>query len=87
MRSESAWIIVLGDPSGRPFEARGLTLTLSNPQAGIEPLRRETQRVGDGRWQVDMGFLPSSGIGRWRVGVEILVDDFEQVTLEGPLPP
>lgn len=86
-RSGDAWFILLTDPAGRPLVAQGLTLALSNPRAGIEPLRREARRLADGRWRVETGPLPASGIGHWRLGLEILVDDFDQVTLEGTLPP
>lgn len=86
-RSGGAWLVALSDPSGRPLAAQGLTLALSDPQAGIEPLRREARRLADGRWRAETGPLPVSGAGHWRLSMEILVDDFEQVTLEGPLPP
>lgn len=86
-RSGETWSVRLTDPAGRPFVAQGLTLALSNPQAGIEPLRRTARLLADGRWHTGMGPLPSPGIGHWRLGLEILVDDFDQVTLEGPLPP
>jgi len=86
-RSGGAWSILLTDPAGKPLAAQGLTLALSNPQAGIEPLRREARRLADGRWRVETGPPPASGVGHWRLGLEILVDDFDQMTLEGPLPP
>lgn len=86
-RSGETWSVLLTDPEGRPFAAQGLTLALSNPQAGIEPLRREARRLADGRWHAETGPLPLSDIDYWRLGLEILVDDFDQVTLEGPLPP
>ncbi|MBB6083632.1 copper resistance CopC/CopD family protein [Castellaniella defragrans] len=86
-RSGGAWLVALSDPSGQPLAAEGLTLALSNPQAGIEPLRREARRLPDGRWRVEAGSLPASGAGHWRLSMEILVNDFEQVTLEGVLPP
>ncbi|MGB7524903.1 MAG: copper resistance protein CopC [Castellaniella sp.] len=86
-RSGGVWTILLSDPAGRPLTAQGVTLALSNPQAGIEPLRREARRMADGRWQAETGVLSSAVTGHWRVGVEILIDDFEQVTLEGALPP
>jgi copper transport protein len=88
MPSGGAWLIELRDAvSGKPLEAQGLTLALSNPQAGIEPLRRAARRQQDGRWRVDMGSLPLSGAGRWQLSIDILVDDFEQTTLEGMLSP
>ncbi len=86
-RAAGVWDIVLTGPSGQVLAARGLTLALRNPQAGVEPLRRVARLLSDGRWRVDMGLLPSSGIGRWRASLEILVDDFDLVTLEGELPP
>ncbi|MGA0585211.1 MAG: CopD family protein, partial [Castellaniella sp.] len=86
-RSGATWSVLLTDRAGKPFAAQGLTLALSNPQAGIEPLRREARRLADGRWHAETGSLPSPGIGHLRLGLEILVDDFDQVTLEEPLPP
>lgn len=86
-RTSGAWRIVLSDPSGQPLSAQALSLALLNPQAGVEPLRREARRLPDGRWRAELGVPPPSGDGRWQVRLDILVNDFEQMTLEGVLPP
>ncbi|HKU98392.1 MAG TPA: copper resistance protein CopC [Vineibacter sp.] len=63
-----------------PLEAKEVTLALANPDAGIEPIRRAAHKRDDGTWMVDNLVLPTPG--RWSVRADILVSDFEQVTLE-----
>lgn len=73
------WVIRLTRPDGQDFTAQGVTLSLSNPDEGIEPLRREA-RPGPGHsWLATIPVLPQGG--RWRIGLDILVDDFEQISL------
>ena len=49
--------------------------------AGIEAIRREARRVDDSvTWRIDDLRIPVAG--PWRVRVEILINDFEKVTLE-----
>lgn len=78
------WHIRLSSLSDGPFPAEGVTLILSNPAAGIEPMRREAQRQPDGLWQASVPALPETG--KWEIQVEILVDDFDQVTLAAAAP-
>ena len=68
------------DGEFRPLPAKEVTLVLSNRAAGIEPMRRAAAGQGDGHWHVDD--LPIPLAGRWRLRVEILVGDFDKVTLE-----
>lgn len=63
-----------------PLEAKEVTLALANPAAGIEPIRRAAHKRDDGTWLVDGLVLPTPG--RWSVRADILVSDFELVTLE-----
>ncbi len=63
-----------------PLDAKGVTLVLSNPSAGIEAIRREAKKPGDGTWRVDDLTLPIPG--RWTARVDILVSDFELAKLE-----
>jgi copper transport protein len=73
-----AGIVVLrGDFS--PFDAREVTLVLSLPAAGVEPIRRAAT-LRDGVWQIDA--LPLPVAGRWQVRVDVLVSDFEKQVLE-----
>ena len=63
-----------------PLAAKEVTLFLSSPQAGIERLRLPATRADGATWQIDAGPFPLAG--RWLLRVEILVNDFEKVTLE-----
>lgn len=58
-----------------------LSVVLSNPVAGIEPIRRKAALHEDGSYGVDDFTLPVAGT--WHVRVEILISDFEMTALEG----
>jgi copper transport protein len=64
----------------RPLAAKEVTLAFSNPAAGIEPVRRTAVSEGGPLWDVDDLRIPIAG--RWRLRVEILIDDFDKVVLE-----
>jgi copper transport protein len=70
--------VMSGDAS--PLQAKEVTLSLSQPERGIEPMERKAIRGADGNWTVGGVLLPFAG--RWRVRVEVLVTDFEQIALE-----
>jgi copper transport protein len=70
--------LVSGD--ARPLQAKEVTLSLSQPERGIEPMERKAIRGADGNWIARDVPLPFAG--RWRVRVDVLVTDFEQVALE-----
>jgi copper transport protein len=61
-----------------PFEPKEVALVLSNPAAGIEPIRRAAA-LHDGVWQADVA-LPVPG--RWQIRVDLLVSDFEKIALD-----
>jgi copper transport protein len=63
-----------------PLAAKELALILSNPAAGIEPMRREAVNEADVTWRIDDLRIPLAG--RWHLRVEILINDFEMVALE-----
>ncbi|MFC0243178.1 copper resistance CopC/CopD family protein [Rhodopseudomonas telluris] len=74
--------IVLQTPDEAPLAAQGVTITLANPAAGIEPASAEAQRQPDGAWRVRMSApLP----GRWTLALGILISDFEKVSIEAPV--
>jgi copper transport protein len=58
-----------------------LSIILSNPAAGIEPIRKQAGIDGDGDYVVDGLRLPVPG--RWHIRVEILISDFEITAPEG----
>jgi copper transport protein len=68
-----------------PFEPKEVSLTLSNPSAGIEPFSRRLER-GDGMsdWHARQVIVPIGG--QWHVRVNVLIGDFEMDPLEGIIP-
>ncbi|WP_145718264.1 copper resistance CopC/CopD family protein [Mesorhizobium tianshanense] len=66
-----------------PLDASQVTLVLSKPDSGIEPIRRAATKPGDGTWRVDSLVIPVPG--RWTARLDILVSDFEIVKLEAPI--
>jgi copper transport protein len=66
----------------KPLSAKEVTLILSNPWKGIEPVRRVALREGDSTssWRVDDLRIPIAG--RWHLRVDILITDFDKVSIE-----
>ena len=65
-----------------PFEPREVTVTFSNPNAGIEPFQRTlTRGAGMADWHGTAVTIPLPGV--WKVRVDVLVSDFETTRLEG----
>jgi copper transport protein len=74
--------VQLRTPDERLLNAKGLTVTLSNPEAGIEPATAEAQPAGEGQWQVAMAApVP----GRWTLRLDILISDFDSLSVEAPV--
>ena len=73
--------IMAGDAS--PLQAKEVSLFLSLPEKGIEPMERRAERGADGIWTIRDVPIPFAGL--WRVRVDALVTDFEKVTLEEEL--
>jgi len=81
VRARGAQVLVqVANGEFEPLSAKELALVLSNPAAGIEPMRREAVNEADVTWRIDDLRIPLAG--RWHVQVEILINDFEKVTLE-----
>ena len=82
-----ASVLVL-DGAFQPLAVKGVTLVLANPAAGIEPIRRMAMRTGETAgaeagsniWRIDDLRIPVAG--RWNVRVEILISDFDKLTIE-----
>jgi len=77
----ASMIIMTGDYGA--LAAKEVTLSLANPVAGIEPIRRSATRPGDGTWQVTGLSIPVAG--RWSVRIDILLSEFELARLEGEI--
>ena len=62
------------------LKVKEVTVTLANPAAGIEPVRRAATHFSDGHWRVEGLRIPVAG--QWTVRVDLLIDDFEKIVLE-----
>ena len=65
------------------LDAREVSIVLSNPNAGVEPFKRELVRHGEANWRADGLTIPLAGL--WRVRVDVLITDFEIARLEGQI--
>jgi copper transport protein len=75
--------ILMFDGDFGPLDAKEVTLILSKPDAGIEPLKWPATKPGDGTWRVDDLVIPVAGT--WTARIDILVSDFEMTKVEGPI--
>jgi copper transport protein len=66
-----------------PLDPKEVTLSLSLPSAGIEPITRTAKSVGDNTWEIEGLVIPAPGM--WTARVDILISDFETVGLEQPM--
>lgn len=71
------------DADANALKAKEVTLSLSNPASGIEPLRRSATQKQEGTWEIPDLTIPTAG--KWTVRVEVLISDFEKATLEEPI--
>jgi copper transport protein len=62
------------------LKVKEVTVTLANPAAGIEPVRRAAVHSHGALWQVEGMRIPVAG--QWIVRVDLLIDDFEKLVLE-----
>jgi copper transport protein len=72
--------IAVLDAEFHPLAVKGVTISISNPKAGIEPVRRNADSLDASNWHIDDLRIPIAG--RWTLRVDILISDFEKVTLE-----
>jgi len=75
-------VLVL-DGAFAPLAVKEVTLVLADPAAGIEPMRRTATRateVGANNWRIDDLRVPVAG--PWNLRVEVLVSDFDKLTIE-----
>jgi copper transport protein len=78
----AASIVIMTGDFG-PLDAKEVTLVLSKPDSGIEPIKRPARKPGDGSWRVDDLVIPVPG--RWTARLDILISDFEIVKIEAPI--
>jgi copper transport protein len=73
--------IVVLDHKSEPLSAKEVALTLAKPDAGIEPLRLHAVYVEATIWRIADARIPLPG--RWVARVEVLINDFEKVIIDG----
>lgn len=74
--------VLLQTAEEAPLAAQALTVTLANPDAGIEPLSAEARKTTEGPWRAR---LTAPVPGTWTLKLGILISDFEKVNLETPI--
>ena len=62
------------------LDAKEVRLTLDNKSAGIEAISRPAAKGKDNVWRIQQFPIPAGG--RWNIQVEILINDFEKLTLK-----
>jgi copper transport protein len=67
----------------RPLDAMEVSVSLSNPQAGIEPITRPAVRTEEAQWRVSA--VPVPVPGRWTLVLDILISDFDKVRIDAPV--
>lgn len=72
--------LYLTDQAGQPMSPLVVEIELSNPAAGIAPLRRTLVQTEAGRYQYAGPELALAGI--WTLRLDLLVNDFEKAILE-----
>jgi copper transport protein len=73
--------LMTGDAALLP--AKEVTLILSLPERGIEPIERRATLGPDGYWHVRGVPLPLPG--RWHMRIDALVTDFQKISLQDEL--
>lgn len=77
------WRVRLIAIDGGALSPQRVTLTLTNPAAGAQPISRSMVRQPDGRWRADLPVL--SAVGQWRVQIDAQVGDFTEIVLQRDL--
>jgi periplasmic copper chaperone A len=65
-----------------PLSAMAVSLTLTGPQTGSEPIKATAVHTADDQWRATMS-LPSSG--RWSLDLEIKLSEDEGVKITSPI--
>jgi copper transport protein len=71
------------DTTGAPVAAKEATVAMALPEAGIEPGRFRAATLRPGVYVAEGIAVPRAG--RWRLRLDLLVDDFTKLTFEGEL--
>lgn len=65
-----------------PLAAESLTVTLSNPDAGIAPVTTVAERSAPDKWHVN---VPTAATGKWTLALGIKIADDDGVEIAAPV--
>lgn len=65
-----------------PLKAQAVSVTLGNPDKGIAPVTTQARRTAEDQWSVKM---PASGAGRWNLGLGIMLEPADTVSIAAPI--
>jgi copper transport protein len=72
--------IVLNRLDSRRLEAMSVRMTATHASAGIAPIHRGAEALGNGRWKIDGLILPRPGF--WTISLDVQVGGLKSVRLE-----
>lgn len=82
LHTGGAMRVWLADGALAPLTAKALSVSLANPSLGVERLKRNATLAPDGFWELPL-LLPAAGL--WTVDLDIRIDDFTLVKLNGQI--
>ncbi|GLR84991.1 hypothetical protein [Bradyrhizobium iriomotense] len=65
-----------------PLAAMGVSVRLTNPQAGSAPIEATAEHTSDDQWRATLS-VPSGG--RWNMGLNIRLSEADEVDLVSPI--
>jgi copper transport protein len=71
------------DVQSRPLDVKGVEIVLLDPNNRVEPIRQNARRVTSATWRIDEMPIPMAGT--WLVRINLLITDFDKVTLRTAL--
>ena len=76
--------IHLFDAAERPLAAQQVTIELSQPAAGVEPMEHELTAESPGLYRWANAPMPLAG--NWKIQLLVLISDFEEIRFETLVP-
>jgi len=71
------------DVQSRPLDVKGVDVVLLDPENRIEPIRQKAHRLTSATWRIEDMPIPMAGT--WLVRINLLITDFDKVTVRTTL--
>jgi copper transport protein len=71
--------IMVLDAESRPLPVQAVSLSVVSPGGLIEPIRRTAIQISNSSWKIDGLIIPNEG--SWIVRVELLVSEYDKITV------